>query len=74
MGQRNMCSATFCAVFKTKTGPINRNTYMHWLNEKLLPEVYLEPNQTSEIKLFVKIRRRHSELFLKIGVFLEKYL
>ena len=49
-------------------GPINPNTYMHWLNEKILPEVYSEPSQTSEMELFVKIRSRHSELFLKIGV------
>ena len=52
-------------------GPINPNTYMHWLNEKLLPQVYSEPSQTSERELFVKIRSRHSELFLKIGVTME---
>ena len=49
-------------------GPINPNTYMHWLNEKILPEVYSEPSQTSEMELFVKIRSRHPELFLKISV------
>ena len=49
-------------------GPINPNSYIHWLNEKLLPDVYSEPSQTSKMKLFVKLRSWHSELFLKIGV------
>ena len=49
-------------------GPINPIPYMHLLNKKILPEVYSEPSQTSGMKLFVKIRSRHSELFLKIGV------
>ena len=48
--------------------PINPNSYIHWLNEKLLPDVYSEPSQTSKMKLFVKLRSWHSELFLKIGV------
>ena len=49
-------------------GPINPNPYIHWLNKKILPEVYSEPSQASEMNLFVKIQSRHSELFLKIGV------
>ena len=67
-GQRNPYSPIFYALLETMIGAINPNTYMHWLNEKILPEVYSEPNQTSEMELFVKIRSRHSELFLKIGV------
>ena len=48
----------------------------NWLNDKILPDVYSEPSQTSEMELFVKMQNIHSELFLKIGVttFLEKYL
>ena len=41
---------------------------IHWLNDKILPDVYSDPSQTSEMELFMKIRIRHSELFLKIGV------
>ena len=48
--------------------PINPIPYIHWLNKKILPEVYSEPSQTSEMELFVKIQSRHSALFLKIGV------
>ena len=48
--------------------PINPNRCVHWLNEKLLPEVYSEPSQKCNIEFLVKIRRRHSELFLQIGV------
>ena len=70
-GQRNPYSRIFYAVLETMTGPINPNSYIHWLNKKILPEVYSEPSQTSEMKLFVKIRSRHSELFLKIGVIKE---
>ena len=47
--------------------PINPNPYIHWLNKKILPEVYSEPSQTSEMKLFVKMPSRHSKLSLKIG-------
>ena len=32
-------------------GPINPNPYMHWLNKKMLPGVYSESSQTSEMKL-----------------------
>ena len=49
-------------------GPINPNPYINWLNKKILPEVYSEPSKISEMKLFVKIRSRHSALFIKIGV------
>ena len=49
-------------------GPINPNPYIYWLNKNVLPGVYSEPSQTFEIKLFVKIRGRHSELFYKIVV------
>ena len=49
-------------------GLINTNPYIYWLNKNVLPEVYSEPSQTSEMKFFVKIRGRHSELFLKIVV------
>ena len=49
-------------------GSINPNPYIHWLNKKILPDVYSEPSQTSEMKLFVKVRSRHSELFSKIGI------
>ena len=49
-------------------GPINTNPIYIGLTKKILPEIYSEPSQTSEMKLFVKIRNRHSELFLKIGV------
>ena len=70
-GQRNPYSPIFYAVFETMIGPINPNHYIHWLNKKIVPEVYLEPSQTSEMKLFVKIRSRHSELFLKTGVTIE---
>ena len=41
---------------------------IHWLNDKILPDVYSEPSQTSEMELFMKIRSTHSEMFLKIGV------
>ena len=33
-------------------GPINPNPYIHWLNKNVLPEVYSEPSQTPEMKLF----------------------
>ena len=48
-------------------GPINPNPYINWFNKKILPEAYSEPSQTSEMELFVRIRSRHSGLFLKIG-------
>ena len=48
--------------------PKNPNRCIHWLNKKLLPEVYSEPSQKFKTEFFVKIRSRHSELFLKIGV------
>ena len=67
-GQRNPYYRIYYAVFETMIGPINPNSYIHWLNEKLLPDVYSEPSQTSKMKLFVKLRSWHSELFLKIGV------
>ena len=49
-------------------GSINPNTYINWLNEKILPDVYSEPSQTSETQIFVKIPSKHSEVLLKIGV------
>ena len=49
-------------------GSINSNPHIHWLNKKILPQVHLEPSQTSEMRLFVKIQSRHSELFFKLGV------
>ena len=55
-------------MFETMIEPINPNPYIHQLNKKILPEVYSEPSQTYELKLFVNIRSRHSELLLKIGV------
>ena len=67
-GQRETYSPTFYVVFETMIGPINTNPYIYWLNKNVLPEVYSEPSQTSEMKFFVKIQGRHSELFLKIVV------
>ena len=67
-GHRNPYSPIFYAVYETMIEPINPIPYIHWLNKKILPEVYSEPSQTSEMELFVKIQSRHSELFLKIGV------
>ena len=37
----------FYAVFETMIGPINPNPYIHWLNKKILKEVYSEPSETS---------------------------
>ena len=65
---RETCILAYFTVFETMIGLINPNPYILWLNKKILPEVYSEPSQTSKMALFVKIQRRHSELFLKIGV------
>ena len=56
------------AMSETKIEPINPNTYIYWLNPKILLGVYSEPSQTYEMEIFVFLLSSHSELFLKIGV------
>ena len=58
-GQRISYSRIIEAMFITMIGPINPYPYIHWLNEKILPEVYSESSQTSKMELFMKIRSRH---------------